>query len=808
MTLFSSIKALFTPSRKTVDVAALLDLAESSVHMTSYHGRVRRGYKENGVVYGAVNLIARTLGGLPWILLRRLGDEEEELSAHPALKLFERPSASMGRSQFLQQFVIHLYLGGKACIARVDSSDGRPLELLNLRPDLVEEAKDGTVALKNSSGQVVTRYPAEEVLKLRLLDPEDDLAGLSPVEVAALTIAQSNYAREWNRNLLASGARPTGVLTAKGGIEFPDEEVNRILERFTARFGGFKQAGRPVFVQGDFSWDRLSLTPAEMDWLKGELVADRMTSFTFGVPSQLLGDTESSTFQNVRTAREFLYTEVVLPLAWWLRDELNRWLLPRYQDGENLRFDVNTDKIDALQEDRAQQWQRVSAARWLTVDERREAAGYGRLEGEGGDVLTLENGISVIGGRLFVPATLVPLGFAEEDGDTASVVTGLEIDGKQVTKTEVQSLLLSRDRFTLAEARAWVLAHGFRADKVDRPPTGNTWRFRQFDPGRCQAGSFRTIDFRGVAGVQAVVCRPKKLCEVCEEPRESEEDAPPAINLPDARAKGVYWKVFDRAREPYVRVARFHFGRVFAREAKAVLKALRESGPGETGGAAIESAISQVEPYWQRAYERVYLLVGEAFARRVLRSIVGRRSVEVGDWAGLSDYSVAAAAIDDWKQDEEVFDPFAEAIRRYLGTESGKKIQGISKRSLSLVRDELARGVEAGEGIDQLAERIDAYLRPIYAHRAETVARTEVINASNAASDFAAQSTGVVSEKEWIATRDDRVRDTHAGADGQKVGAEEPFSVGGARLLWPGDTSLGAPAGEVVNCRCAVGYVT
>lgn len=39
--------------------------------------------------------------------------------------------------------------------------------------------------------------------------------------------------------------------------------------------------------------------------------------------------------------------------------------------------------------------------------------------------------------------------------------------------------------------------------------TENTYRFRQFDPGRCQEGTFRMMEFEGVKGVQATLCRPK-----------------------------------------------------------------------------------------------------------------------------------------------------------------------------------------------------------------------------------------------------------------------------------------------------------
>lgn len=54
----------------------------------------------------------------------------------------------------------------------------------------------------------------------------------------------------------------------------------------------------------------------------------------------------------------------------------------------------------------------------------------------------------------------------------------------------------------------------------------------------------------------------------------------------------------------------------------------------------------------------------------------------------------------------------------------------------------------------------------------------------------------------WLSERDDRVRPTHITADGQRVPVNEPFWVGGYRVMYPTDSSLGAGPEEIVNCRC------
>lgn len=64
-------------------------------------------------------------------------------------------------------------------------------------------------------------------------------------------------------------------------------------------------------------------------------------------------------------------------------------------------------------------------------------------------------------------------------------------------------------------------------------------------------------------------------------------------------------------------------------------------------------------------------------------------------------------------------------------------------------------------------------------------------------------------EKVWRSQGDSRVRTgdfNHLSADGQRVPADQPFTVSGESLMWPGDTSMGASIGNVINCRCSAIY--
>lgn len=61
-------------------------------------------------------------------------------------------------------------------------------------------------------------------------------------------------------------------------------------------------------------------------------------------------------------------------------------------------------------------------------------------------------------------------------------------------------------------------------------------------------------------------------------------------------------------------------------------------------------------------------------------------------------------------------------------------------------------------------------------------------------------------KKSWITLRDKIVRPTHRQAEGQTRPVNEAFNVGGSRMMFPGDTSLGAPIREIAHCRCSCMY--
>jgi hypothetical protein len=125
----------------------------------------------------------------------------------------------------------------------------------------------------------------------------------------------------------------------------------------------------------------------------------------------------------------------------------------------------------------------------------------------------------------------------------------------------------------------------------------------------------------------------------------------------------------------------------------------------------------------------------------------------------------------------------------------------------AVYRDVIQAAAEEGLSIPHTAREIVSAVDGLAGYRATALARTDMIGLANGASQTAATEAFAGREdvtKVWLATDDERTRETHVEANGQEVSLNEFFDVGGYEMLYPGDPD--GPDEEVINCRCTVIY--
>lgn len=256
-----------------------------------------------------------------------------------------------------------------------------------------------------------------------------------------------------------------------------------------------------------------------------------------------------------------------------------------------------------------------------------------------------------------------------------------------------------------------------------------------------------------------------------------------ALNLGSEEARAAYWRNLEAERAKLYPWAE----RQIAAQFRAELAEFRRRI--ENGWEAESAAIDSLHPDdWRATLMRVYEHVGRKIGRWV--------------WNGMQQPKALRAI-----ERKAVEDVWYDALYEYISEIVGDKVVQILATTKELIKAAIREGLANGEGVFEVSRRIEAlYLDEIIPHRAEVIARTETIAAAGAASRAAAKATGLNLTHEWVATPDDRTRDTHWAANGQKKPIDEPFEVGGSLLMFPGDSSLGADADQVISCRCVEVY--
>ena len=327
----------------------------------SYEAQLREGYLNNAIAQRAVRLVAEGVASAPL-----------SASDDAALSLV---NATSGGQALLETLAAQLLLHGNGYVQMLTAPDGSLCELYALRPERVSVEADirgWPAAFRYKAGEAVTRLGANELIHIRTHHPLDDHYGLGCLGAASGAIAIHNASAKWNKALLDNAARPSGALVHEAAEALSGDQFDRLKEELAAQFSGQANAGRPMLLEGGLKWQALSLSPADMDFAGLKAAAAREIALAFGVPPMLLGLPGDATYANYREANKALWRQAILPLAGKILDALSEGLRPWFAD---LTLKIDADQVTALSEDRERLWAQVSAADFLTMEEKRVAVG-------------------------------------------------------------------------------------------------------------------------------------------------------------------------------------------------------------------------------------------------------------------------------------------------------------------------------------------------------------------------------------------------------------------------------------------------
>lgn len=348
----------------------------------NYADLAREAYQQNAVAYRCVRMIAEAAAGLSFVAYE--GDTERE--DHPVLSLLRKPNPFQSGDELLDTFFSFFEISGNTYLEAV-MLEGTIRELFVLRPDrmkVVPGPNGYPIAYEYTvSGQTV-RYPVDvgrqlPVLHMRKFNPLNDWYGMAPVEAGAFAIDVHNAAGNFNKALLDNQARPSGALVyappnENADASLTDKQFSRLKAELETQYQGAANAGKPMLLDGGLDWKEMGVTPKDMEFVEGKREAAREIALSFGVPPMLLGIPGDNTYANYSEANRAFYRQTVLPLGNKACEALTNFLAPTF--GEKFRLDIDDDDLPALDDERKALWERLNNAKFLTINEKREAVGY------------------------------------------------------------------------------------------------------------------------------------------------------------------------------------------------------------------------------------------------------------------------------------------------------------------------------------------------------------------------------------------------------------------------------------------------
>ncbi|MET9098308.1 phage portal protein [Streptomyces antibioticus] len=724
-----------------------------------------RGFSNSAVAYRCVDAIASNASSVPLEVARPDGSFIE---AHPIAHLFnKRPNTFMSARALKYLAFMQAELAGQAFVWQDRGETGvGPVTEIHLVFDQVDVVVDKPIAQRPTTANIVgfmirradgTHVPVlpEEMLWLRYPHPFDPLGCLAPWKAARHAVDMDAYAREWQRSSYANGARPSNVVYLG---DMNETEYKQVVASWKSSMQGPENAGKSLFVRSQpgsggaaggkgIAVERMTFTAEEMEYLESRVANADEVMLAFGVPRDyLLGGT---TYENRTAAKATLWSDTIKTKLEMVSSEIDLRMLP--SDAEEATFDLSG--VDALQDSQDSVANRARASMYADitmVDEARGALGLDPLP-------------DGIGQKTLTPYRAQ---FAPVQGPaSADAARSWDADFSRLPQpTPDVGALVER---AVESALARLL--GAAPTQVDGQPTPRRPELTRADDDTPSSPSIADIN----AAYDELEGTGRRAVQALAREQQAKvlRDFDRLMKKPE---RGAAWLTDVRATAG-----------ALARERQLVLAA---PDPEQVVAARLTDMDIATGPEGWEERIKVRQLFDPGYWRRrtgeALRPFVERAWKRGG-----------ASITADFDLDEPTV---ADALRDRVEELAGQ----VTATTEQVLRSQiLAHGVAEGESIPELRARIQRVFTNLSDYRATMIARTETVGGYNQASFIAALDSGAT-RKTWLATADQRTRETHRQENGRTQPMNKRFTLTKSR--WPADPT--APAAQSIQCRCALTF--
>lgn len=309
-----------------------------------------------GAVYAAIRRRMRAARRPHIVLLRTRGEDEEEVTDHPALRALRRVNESLTFGQGVGLIEQHKLTEGKAYWVKRRDGLGTPVEFEIWPPDEV------TPKPRRDKPWVVERFerrrsigigesvaPEDMVWFRHMVDPRNPLNGLGPIGAVRTELDTGIEAQRFNRGYFDAAMHFGHMFSAE---DAGPGEIDRIEQDLERKFRGTDRSWRAFVGGGGLKALDMKVPHKDMEFLAQQQWGVEEVARVFEMLPEKLG-LGNRTYQNAPES-DTDFWEMIADQVEATLDEFNEFLIwPDF--GEEFRLVARFDHIPALQEDRQAQ---------------------------------------------------------------------------------------------------------------------------------------------------------------------------------------------------------------------------------------------------------------------------------------------------------------------------------------------------------------------------------------------------------------------------------------------------------------------
>lgn len=360
-------------------------------------------YRMQPNVRTCVDFLARNVAQLGLHVFRRISDtDRERLAEHGLAMLLATPLpafAKVTRYRLVEALMSDLGIYFNAYWLKL-RQDGQMAGLLRL-PPVFTEVEGGLIPTKYrlTIGGKRWEFPPDEVVHFRGYNPENAVAGLSPLETLRRVLAEEHASGKNREGMWQNAARIQGIIQRPAEApEWSPTARERFRSEFEQLYSGSDNAGKTAVLEDGMEWVEAQFDAQEMEYLGARKLNREECARSYHIPLPMVGILDHATFSNIEEQHKNLYQDSLGPWLKLIEQDVELQLLPEFEDTERVYTEFNiAEKMRGSFEEQAQGLQTSVGRPWMTANEARARMNLPSLDGDADRLVTPLN--VIVGGQ-------------------------------------------------------------------------------------------------------------------------------------------------------------------------------------------------------------------------------------------------------------------------------------------------------------------------------------------------------------------------------------------------------------------------